>query len=53
MSPVSSTSASDASVLLLRKSMDAQKSQAQALLQVLPTPSSLGPGKGHSVDVYA
>jgi hypothetical protein len=45
--------ANEASLLMLRKSMDAQKSQVQSLLQSLLPPPSPAPGKGVSVDVYA
>lgn len=45
--------ASDASLLLLRKAMDTQKTQAQSLLQSMLPPPPLGHGKGRCVDVYA
>ncbi len=43
----------DAEVLVLRKAMDAQKSQAQSLIQSMLPPPPLSPGQGVSVDVYA
>jgi hypothetical protein len=45
--------ADEASVLMLRKSLDAQKSQVQSLFQSMLPPPSLDPGKGRLVDVYA
>lgn len=44
---------SEASVLMLRKAMDSQKSQVQSLFQSMLPPPPLSPGKGVSVDVYA
>lgn len=43
-------------VALLRKAMDAEKAQAQALLSALPPPpqgAPLTPGCGERVDLYA
>jgi hypothetical protein len=45
-------SAQDASVALLRKSLDLQVQQAQSLLQVLPA-ESIDVGRGGTVDRYA
>ena len=43
------TASTDAPVLVLRKALDADQAAAQALLQVLPPPPSIG----RHVDVYA
>ena len=51
LAPTSLANASgDAAVLVLRKALDADQAQAQALLQVLPPPP---PVRGQRVDVYA
>jgi Putative motility protein len=46
-----SNSSGNAGVLVLRKALDAEQTQAQALLKVLPPPPPLP--RGQRVDVYA
>jgi hypothetical protein len=48
----SAATAQDASVALLRKSLDLQAQQAQSLLQALPG-ESIDTGRGGTVDRYA
>jgi hypothetical protein len=43
----------EAQVSLLRKGLDSQQQQMASLLDALPTPPSLEPGKGARLDRYA